>query len=60
MQKQDEIAFAKQLNDFDISMQNDLNHRSSEVAKKWQFDFSMEQPLQKPALNNMMSWEPLE
>lgn len=41
-------------------MQNDLNHRSSEVAKKWQFDFSIEHPLQKPALNNGMSWEPIE
>ena len=40
--KQDEIAFTKMLNNFEAAIENDLNHRSSEVAKKWEFDFSME------------------
>lgn len=43
-QKQDAIAFEKQLASFEASMEEDLKSRSSEVAKKWEFDFSMEQP----------------
>ena len=37
-------------------MQNDLNQRSSEVAKKWEFDFSNEQP----QMGKNMSWEPIK
>ena len=42
----DEVGFTKQLNTFEAAIQNDLNHRNSEVAKKWEFDFGMEQPLE--------------
>ena len=63
MQKQDEIAFAKQLNDFEASMQKDLNQRSSEIAKKWEFDFSLEKPLESAtndaASMKKMQWEPV-
>jgi hypothetical protein len=41
MQGKDDIAFEKQLNSFEAAMQNDLNHRNTEVAKKWEFDFGM-------------------
>ena len=62
MQKQDEIAFAKQLNDFEASMQKDLNQRSSEIAKKWEFDFSLEKPLESAtndaASMKKMQWSP--
>jgi len=40
-------------------MENDLKARSSEVAKKWEFDFSMEQPLDQPVFEKFMSWEPV-
>lgn len=43
-------------------MQNDLKSHSSEVAKKWEFDFSMEQPIletSNSATYKKMSWEPL-
>jgi len=53
MIKQDEIAFAKQLNDFEAAIAKDLNQRSSEVAKKWEFDFSME----LPTLSKNLSWD---
>ena len=42
----DEVGFTKQLNTFEAAMQNDLNHRNSEVAKKWEFDFDVELPLE--------------
>ena len=44
MNKQDEIAFAKQLNCFGAAMEKDLNHRTSEITKKWDFDFTMDKP----------------
>jgi len=53
MHKNDEIAFAKQLNEFEASIDKDLKTRSSEVAKKWEFDFSLE----TPALCKNLSWE---
>ena len=42
MNIKEEKAFAQQLEDFEAAMQNDFNKRSSEVAKKWEFDFSSE------------------
>ena len=56
MQGKNEIAFAKQLNHFEAAMSNDLNQRSSDVAKKWEFDFSMDQP----QMGKSMSWEPVK
>ena len=53
MIKQDEIAFAKQINDFEAAVVKDLNHRSSEVAKKWEFDFSVE----LPTFSKKLSWD---
>ena len=47
-------------------MQNDLNQRSSDIGKKWDFDFSKEQPLNSTTDNstdvkmNKMSWEPVK
>ena len=47
-------------------MQNDLNQRSSEIGKKWDFDFSLEQPLESATNEttdsrmNKMSWEPVK
>ena len=64
MHKQDEIAFQKQLNDFEAAMQSDLNKRSSEIGKKWEFDLSLEQPLESAANTetsmNKMTWEPVK
>ena len=71
MHKQDEIAFQKQLNDFEAAMQSDLDKRSSEVGKKWEFDFSLEQPIlasnasadnTDTSMNKMMmmKWEPVK
>ena len=70
MHKQDEIAFQKQLNDFEAAMQSDLDKRSSEVGKKWEFDFSLEQPILASAASAdntdtsmnkmMMKWEPVK
>ena len=47
-------------------MQNDLNQRSSDIGKKWDFDFSKEQPFDSATDNstdvkmNKMSWEPVK
>ena len=47
-------------------MQNDLNQCSSDIGKKWDFDFSKEQPLNSTTDNstdvkmNKMSWEPVK
>ena len=51
--KQDEIAFSKMLNNFEAAIETDLNHRNSEAAKKWEFDFSMEQPM----ISKNLSWQ---
>ena len=56
MNSKDEIAFAKQLNDFEASMQSDLQSRTSELSKRWEFDFESE----APTLSKKMSWEPVE
>ena len=56
MNSKDDIAFAKQLNDFEASMQSDLQERTSELTKKWEFDFASDQP----TLSKKMSWEPVE
>ena len=67
MYKQDEIAFQKQLNDFEAAMQSDLDQRSNEIGKKWEFDFSLEQPLTSAnsdtsmnKMMGMMTWEPVK
>ena len=39
MNSKDDIAFEKQLNAFETSMQSDLESRNSELSKKWEFDF---------------------
>ena len=56
-QKHDEVAFSKQLNVFEEAMETDLTNRTSEVAKRWEFDFSMEQPAEESG--KTMSWEPV-
>ena len=56
MNSKDEIAFAKQLNDFEASMQSDLQSRTSELSKRWEFDFESE----APTLSKKMSWEPVD
>lgn len=38
------IAFEKQLGFFEAQMESDLKTRTSEVAKKWEFDFTIEKP----------------
>lgn len=51
-------------------MQSDLDKRSSEIGKKWEFDFSLEQPILASAASAdntdtsmnkmMMKWEPVK
>ena len=58
--KQDESGFQKQLQIFEASMEDDLKKRSSDVAKKWEFDFTAEQPAKDATLENCsMQWEPV-
>ncbi len=56
MNGKDEIAFQKQLNEFEASIQSDLDSRTSELSKKWEFDFANE----APELSKKMSWEPAQ
>ena len=52
----EEIAFAKQLDQFESAMEEDLNQRAEEVSQKWDFDFAKEQP----SLSKNLSWEPIQ
>lgn len=56
MNSKDDITFEKQLSAFETSMQSDLDSRTSEISKKWEFDFLQEAPV----LSKKLSWEPIQ
>jgi hypothetical protein len=57
--KFDEVAFTKQLNNFEAAMQNDLNSQVSDTSSRWNFNFSHGKPAEESKELQAMTWEPI-